>query len=66
MNDPTERHNVAEAHPERIAQLQALLAAHNARQAEPMWPSVIDGPQLVDKTVNEPYVEGDENVYWPN
>ena len=31
-----------------------------------MWPSVIDGPQLVDKTVNEPYVEGDEYVYWPN
>ena len=66
VNDPTERHNVAEAHPERIAQLQALLAAHNARQAEPMWPSVIDGPQLVDKTVNEPYAEGDEYVYWPN
>ena len=51
---------MAEAHPKRVAQLQALLAAHNARQAEPMWPGVFDGPQLVDKTVNEPYVEGDE------
>ena len=65
-NDPTEQHNVAEAHPERVAQLQALLAAHNARQAEPMWPAVFDAPQLVDKTVNEPYVEGDEYLYWPN
>ena len=65
-NDPTERANLAESRPERVAQLQALLAAHNARQAEPMWPNVLEVPQLVDKTTVEPYVEGDEYVYWPN
>ena len=65
-NDATERRDVAEAYPERVAQLQALLAAHNARQAEPMWTSVLDMPQLIDKTTTEPYVEGDEYLYWPN
>lgn len=66
VNDPTERRDVAGAHPERVAQLQALLAAHNARQAEPMWPSVLDVPQLIDKTTTEPYEEGDAYLYWPN
>ena len=53
---------MAVTHPERVAQLQALLAAHNARQAEPMWASVLDVPQLVDKPTTEPY----EYLYWPN
>ena len=65
-NDPTEQRDVAAAHPERVAQLQALLAAHNARQAEPMWASVLDLPQLIDKNATEPYEEGDEYLYWPN
>ncbi len=65
-NDATERRDVAEAYPERVAQLQALLAAHNARQAEPMWTSVLEMPQLIDKTTTEPYVAGDEYLYWPN
>ena len=65
-NDPTEQRDVAAAHPERVAQLQALLAAHNTRQAEPMWPSVLDVPQLLDRTTTEPYEEGDEYLYWPN
>ena len=65
-NDPTEQRDVAAEHLERVAQLQALLAAHNARQAEPMWPSVLDVPQLIDKTTTEPYEEGDAYLYWPN
>lgn len=66
VDDPTEQRDVAAAHPARVAQLQALLAAHNARQAEPMWPSVLDVPQLIDKTTTEPYQDGDEYLYWPN
>ena len=46
--------------------LERLLADHNAEQMAPMWPSVIDSPQLVDKTEREAYEEGDEYVYWPN
>jgi len=64
--DPTERNDLAAQRPDRVAELQALLDAHNAEQAEPMWPSVIESPQLIDKTAAEPYVEGDEYTYWPN
>ena len=65
-NDPTEQQDLSAQEPERVAQLLALLAAHNAEQAEPLWPSVIDSPQLVDKTEADAYVPGDEYVYWPN
>jgi len=64
--DPTEHHNLAAAQPETVARLQALLDAHNAEQAEPAWPSVVESPQLIDKTGAQPYVEGDEYTYWPN
>jgi uncharacterized sulfatase len=65
-NDPTEQANLAAAEPQRVQQLEALLAAHNAEQAEPMWPSVVSLPQLIDKHGGQPYVEGDEYIYWPN
>ena len=65
-DNPTEHQDLAAARPEIVAQLQALLDAHNAEQAAPMWPSVIESPQLIDKTGAQPYVEGDDYIYWPN
>jgi len=64
--DPTEQRNLAAQRPEVVAALEDLLARHNATQAEPLWPSVIEAPVLIDKTGAEPYVEGDEYSYWPN
>ena len=64
--DPTEQVDLARRFPQRVGELEALLAAHNAQQARPLWPSVIDGPQLIDKTGAEPYKPGDEYIYWPN
>ncbi len=55
-DNPTEHQDLAAQHPEIVAQLQALLDAHNAEQAAPMWPSVIESPQLIDKTGAEAYV----------
>lgn len=66
QRDSTEQENLAAARPDKVAELEALLAAHNAEQAEPLWPSVIEAPVLVDKTAAEPYEEGDEYLYWPN
>ena len=65
-DDPTEQRNLASKEPEKLAELEALLAAHNAEQAEPMWPSIIDAPQLIDKHGGQEYEEGDEYIYWPN
>ncbi|MDG1813243.1 MAG: sulfatase-like hydrolase/transferase [Porticoccaceae bacterium] len=64
--DPTEQTNLATDNPDKVAELEGLLAAHNAEQVEPLWPSVFNSPQLIDKTSNEPYEEGDEFIYWPN
>ena len=64
--DPTERNNLAQLMPDKVAALEALLAAHNAQQAKPMWPSVIQNAQLIDKPGGLPYEQGDEYIYWPN
>lgn len=64
--DPTEQVNLAAEAPAKVAELEALLAAHNAEQAAPLWPSVMDGPQLIDKHGGQPYEAGDEYIYWPN
>lgn len=64
--DPTEQVNLAAEFPSRLETLEALLDAHNAEQAEPMWPSVIQSPQLIDKHGGQPFEEGDEYIYWPN
>ena len=64
--DPTEQANVATQNPLRVAQLEALLDEHNARQADPMWPSVWESAQSVDKHGGQPLEAGDEYIYWPN
>lgn len=64
--DPTEQNNLAAQNSEKLAELEALLAAHNAEQVEPLWPTVSNSPQLIDKTTNELMEEGDEFIYWPN
>lgn len=65
-DDPTEQHNLAAREPHKVAELEALLAAHNAEQAEPLWPSIVNAPQLIDRHGEQPYRAGDEYIYWPN
>ncbi len=64
--DPTEQRNLALEMPEKLVLLESLLAAHNAQQAAPLWPSVLQSPQLIDKPAGVPYEDGDEYIYWPN
>ena len=64
--DPTEQINLASQNGDKVAELESLLAAHNAEQMQPLWPSVFNAPQQIDKTSNEPIEEGDEFIYWPN
>ena len=65
-DDPTEQNNVAEAHPDRVSDLIAMLDAHNAEQAEPLWPALIESAIRIDKTAKDAPAPGDEYVYWPN
>ena len=65
-DDPTEQTNLAEREPERVAALRKLLAAHNAEQVPPAWPSLAELPINIDKTLAEHDAPGDEYIYWPN
>jgi arylsulfatase A-like enzyme len=64
--DPTEQNEVSAQHPDKVAELRTLLDRHNAQMAEPMWPSFVELPVLVDKTLVDPESEDDEYVYWQN
>lgn len=64
--DPTEQNDIASQYPAKVAELQALLQAHNAEQAEPLWETVLEGPVRIDKTSEDQWEEGDEYIYWPN
>lgn len=65
-NDPTERTNLAEAEPARVAELTALLDAHDATQSEPLWPSLLEGAIRIDVPLDAPRRPDDEFVYWAN
>ncbi len=64
--DPQERVNLAAREPERVRALGALLAAHAATQAKPLWPSAAEMPVSIDKPLGVPETAEDEYVYWPN
>ena len=64
--DPTEQNDVAAAHPKKIAELTALLDAHNAQQMSPRWPSVALMPIWIDKTPVDDVTLEDDYILWPN
>lgn len=65
-SDPTEQANLAATHPEKLAELEALLDRQEAELGPPAWPAIIEGPVPVDRTLADPAVAGEEFVYWPN
>jgi uncharacterized sulfatase len=64
--DPTEKINLADQQPQKLAQLQALLTTHNAGMPAPLWPSFLEIPVAIDKTLDQPMTPKDEYTYWVN
>jgi len=64
--DPTEQTNLADSETDKVAELQALLDAHNTAQVPSLWPSALSAPIGVDKTQEETILETDEYIYWQN
>ena len=64
--DPEERVDLSASEPERVARLGALLDAHAATLADPLWPSAAEMPVTLDKPLNALESEEDDYVYWPN
>lgn len=62
----TEQTNLADSEPARVAALQELLDRHFEDARPPLYPFTTEAPTPVDKTSAEPFVPGDEYVYWPN
>lgn len=64
--DPTEQINLAESKPEKVTELMALLDAHAAAARPALYPAVLESAITIDKTLVEPFEEGDDYIYWPN
>ncbi len=64
--DPTEQRNLASTNPAKLAELKARLEAHHADMPAPLWPSFIEMPVAIDKTLDQKQTKDDEYTYWYN
>ena len=64
--DPTEQRDLSAERPDKVAELQAALAAHDAEQAPPAWPSQVSFAVSIDKDLSLPEAPDDEYIYWSN
>ena len=46
--------------------MKGLLAEHNSKQSEPLFPSVFEMPILIDKFEGQEFEKGDDYIYWSN
>jgi arylsulfatase A-like enzyme len=65
-DDPTEQHDLSAQHLERVAELRAMIEAHNAETPPPLWPALLEGPVRIDVPLNTPWRDDQEYVYWSN
>lgn len=64
--DPTEQVNLVDKETAKTNELKALLDTHNKEMVKPAWPSLIEAPIAIDKTLDQPESPDDEYVYWNN
>ncbi len=64
--DPTEQHNLAARHPEKVAELAAILARQDNQMAPSMWPSLLSGPIPIDHPLGVRDRPDDEYIVWDN
>ena len=64
--DPTEQNDLSKERPDKVAELQAALAAHNAEQPPPAWSAQASMPINLDKDLSQTDAPDDEYIYWSN
>ena len=64
--DPTERNDLSRADPARTQALLAMLKTQDAETAQPMWPSLLQGPVMIDKPSGVKQAAADEYILWDN
>jgi arylsulfatase A-like enzyme len=65
-SDPTEMNNVAASNPDKVKELEAVIASRNAEMSKPLWPSLLEAPIHIDKPLGVPYTDKDQYIYWSN
>ena len=65
-SDPTEKTNLVATEPRKLAELKDLLQKHNANMPAPIWPSFLEMPVAIDKTLDQKQTPEDEYTYWVN
>ena len=65
-SDPTEQNDLSSINVKKVAELQALIDAHQADAVGSLYPYSLVSPIQIDKTVNVEAEEGDEYVLWFN
>jgi arylsulfatase A-like enzyme len=64
--DPTEHHDLAAGRPQKVAELQALLDAHDRVLGPRHFPALVEAVVPIDRTLADPYVPGEPFAYWSN
>lgn len=64
--DPFEKTDLSLANAAKVQELMALLTLHNEDQAEPLWPSQVEIPIWIDKSLGDAPTLDDDYIYWPN
>ena len=65
-DDPTEKKNLIDREPAQAQRLAGLLERHHAGLPAPLWPSFIEFPVAIDKTLEQRDSPDDEYTYWVN
>ncbi len=64
--DPTEQRNLSASHPEKLDELRKVLYSIDGQMIKPLWPSLVDGPVVVDYSMDEKPEGEYETIIWEN
>ena len=64
--DPTEQLNLSESNFTKLNELEEILNNKLSEQVKPIWPSLLDWPIFIDKTLGEKVNKTDEYIFWAN
>jgi uncharacterized sulfatase len=64
--DATEQINLIKSDLEKLNELEKILNKKLSEQVKPIWPSLLDWPIFIDKTLDETVNKNDEYIFWAN
>ena len=64
--DPTEQLDLSETNFIKLNKLEEILNNKLSEQVKPIWPSLLDWPIFVDKTLDQEVNNKDEYIFWAN